>query len=456
MNTRPSEVIDPFSEASPAQPRETRHVFDVLPGGSDAALDAKSDPLADAVAAIGQREVRKPPLPWGKLAVVALLAAAAVAALVMFLFRERQPAIASETAAASGASPAVAAPSPTANAAAALTVSMTAPQSVRWADDISVSGAIAAWQEAVVSAEVSGLKLKEIAVDVGDEVKQGQVLARFDGAMMQSAVDQQRAMVDEANAHLAEAATNARRAQKLRETAAISEQDLIQFVTRAHAAEAELKSAQARLESSELNLKFTTVTAPDNGIISARTAMLGSVAGPGAELFRLVRQNRLEWRAELTGAQLLQVKIGQQAHLTLPDGSKALGTVRQVAPVLDAKSRTGIVYVELDRTQSPTARAGMFASGEIVSGERTGIAVPSAAVVLRDGHEYVFGVNEAGRVEQIKVDTGRRQGDLVEIVNGLQPNQRVIGSGAAFLNNGDPVRVVDGVATPTVDQSAGA
>jgi RND family efflux transporter MFP subunit len=329
-----------------------------------------------------------------------------------------------------------------ASTAVALTVALIAPQEIRWADEVTASGAITAWQEALVSAEVSGLRLSEINVDVGDQVKRGQVLARFDDAMMQSAVTQQRALVEQAEARLAEADAYARRAQSLRKTGAISEQDLIQFVTRDQAAEAELKSAKARLESSDLNLKFTTVVAPDDGVISARSAMLGAVAAPGAELFRLVRQNRLEWRAELTGAQLLRVSTGQRAELTLPDGSTAVGTVRQVAPVLDTKSRTGVIYVELDRTQSPSARAGMFASGVLVAGEREGIAVPASSVVLRDGHQFVFVVGADTRVEAVKVQTGRREGELVEITEGIDRSQRIVGAGASFLNSGDPVRVV--------------
>ena len=329
----------------------------------------------------------------------------------------------------------------------ALTVALITPQVIRWPDEVTASGAITAWQEALVSAEVSGLRLSQIAVDVGDQVTRGQVLARFDDAMMQSAVAQQRALVEQAEARLAEAEANARRAQSLRTSAAISEQDLIQAVTRAQAAEAELKSTRARLESANLNLKFTTVVAPDDGVISARSTMLGAVAAPGAELFRLVRQNRLEWRAELTGAQLLRVTTGQQATLTLPDGSTAVGVVRQVAPVLDSRSRTGIVYVELDRVQSPSARAGMFASGVLVAGEREGIAIPASSVVLRDGHQFVFMVGADTRVEAVKVQTGRREGELVEVTEGLEPGTRIVGTGAAFLNSGDPVRVVDTAVT---------
>ena len=323
----------------------------------------------------------------------------------------------------------------------ALTVALIAAQAMQWPDAVTANGAIAAWQEAVVSAEVSGLRIAQVLVDVGDQVRRGQVLARFDDSTMSAAAAQQEAMVAEAEAHLAEAAANATRAARLRSTGAISDQDLVQFVTRAQAARAQLDSAEARARSTRLNLQFTRVVAPDDGVVSARTAMLGAVTGPGAELFRLVRQNRLEWRAELTASQLAQVREGQTAQLQLPDGSNARGTVRQIAPVLDEKTRTAIAYVELNRDQPSGARAGMYASGSLTLGARSGMALPSSALVLRDGREYVFVVNAEHRAIQTTVTTGRRKGNMVEVLSGLKPGAPVVNAGAAFLNNGDLVRI---------------
>jgi len=449
MTTRPSEIQRPRTPLLASAQRDDRPSLDVVTGGSEPD-DYTDDTLGSDSVLSHQTPARSSRKFYWLLAAVLVAGAAGI-----WFMRDTPPASAPALAgdtAIQTANPAIATAS--SGAVAALTVSLIAPTPINWNESIVASGAIAAWQEAVVSAEVSGLRISEVAVDVGDEVNQGDVLVRFDAATMQAAVAQQRAMVDEARARLEEAATLARRAQQLRQSAAISEQDLIQSVSRAQAAQAALQSAQARLQASELNLRFTTVTAPDNGVISARSAMLGAVTGPGVELFRLVRQNRLEWRAEVTGAQLLRVTPGQKAELTLPDGSKAIGTVRQVAPVLDAKSRTGIVYVKLDRHASPAARAGMFASGTLVSGERAGFALPASAVVLRDGHEMVFRLRGDNRVEGRKIETGRRQGAMVEVISGMDSTERVVGSGAAFLNTGDPVRVVDAPVSTTSDLAA--
>jgi len=324
----------------------------------------------------------------------------------------------------------------------ALTVQVVNPVRVEWPELVKASGGIAAWQEAIVGAEVNGLRLVELQADVGDTVTKGQLLARFDDATVRAQLAQQQAAVAEARATLTEARANAERAQRMRENGALSEQNIVQYLTRASTAQAQLESAEARLTSQQLMLEYTRVVAPDDGVISARQATLGMVAGPGAELFRLVRQNRLEWRAELTAAQLARVQLGDTATVQLADGSSVAGHVRQLAPVLDATSRTGIAYVELDRDSQSHARAGMYGTGTIALGKSTALVVPSGAVALRDGYEYLFVLGPDNRVQQVKVGVGRRSGDAVEITSGVGPAESVVASGAAFLNDADTVRVV--------------
>jgi RND family efflux transporter MFP subunit len=248
---------------------------------------------------------------------------------------------------------------------------------------------------------------------------------------------------------LEEAESLATRAEQLRQRNAISEQDLIQARTRAHAAAAQRESADARLRAQRLILQYTEVTAPDDGVISSRSAMLGSVTNAGAELFRLVRQNRLEWRADLTGAQLAHVKIGYQATVTLPDDSTVTGHVRQLSPVLNAATRTGIAYVELDADQGSHARAGMYASGTIDIGASEGFELPASAVIQRDGHDYVFVVGADAEAMLVKVEVGRRRGAAVEIIAGIAPTDRCVLSGGAFLNDGDQVRIAATTAEST-------
>jgi RND family efflux transporter MFP subunit len=337
---------------------------------------------------------------------------------------------------------------------AALTVSVVRPAQVEWPEVIQASGSIAAWQEAIVGTEVSGLRLAEVLVDVGDQVTKGQLLARFDDATMLAMVEQMEAAVAEAEANVAEAEANVQRAQRLGKTGALSQQDTTQYLTRGRTAKAQIESARARLHSQKLALQYTRVVAPDDGVISARKATLGMVASPGTELFRLVRQNRLEWRAELSGAQLAEVQVGDAASVQLVDRTIASGHVRQVAPVLDESRRIGVAYVELDRDPGATttvARAGMYGTGTITLGQRAALTLPSDAIVLRDGHEYVFVLGADGRVVLTKVDVGRRFGNGVEISAGLDASQQVVAAGAAFLNDADMVRVVEPADATTTD-----
>ena len=346
----------------------------------------------------------------------------------------------------SGDAPHAPAVAPTTTASTALTVSVVRPERVEWPEVVQASGSIAAWQEAIVGAEVSALRLTELLVDVGDVVTKGQLLARFDDATVRAMVEQQEAAVAEAQANVAEAHANAERGERLGKTGALSEQNITQYVTRDRTARAQLESAKARLHNQRLALDYTRVVAPDDGVITARKATLGSVAAPGTELFRLVRQNRLEWRAELSGAQLAQVQVGDAASVQLVDGTAARGAVRQVAPVLDETTRIGIAYVELDRPAlgeaSSSARAGMYGSGTITLGQRSALTLPSDAIVQRDGHEYVFVLGADGRVALTRVSVGRRNGNDVEISDGVSVDQQVVAVGAGFLNDADRVRVV--------------
>jgi len=326
---------------------------------------------------------------------------------------------------------------------AALNVELATPQAVQWPDAIGVSGPVTAWQEAVIASEVSGLRLAEVLVNVGDAVKKGQLLARFDDETTVAELDQQKAAKVESEANLSEAEANETRARTLHKTGGISEQDLKQYETRAQTARAQIESARARLRMLELKLKYTRVVAPDDGVISSRMATVGSVANPGSELCRLVLQNRLEWRPELTAAQLALVRTGQPATLRLPDGSSVTGKVRQLAPTLDCNTRTAIAYVDLDGQGAGMARAGMYASGTIVLGKCQGLAIPGSSVVVRDGYEYVFVVGADRRAVQTRVVTRRRNGSMVEASSGIEKDHRVVIGGAAFLNDGDLVSVVE-------------
>jgi RND family efflux transporter MFP subunit len=326
----------------------------------------------------------------------------------------------------------------------ALTVTTAKPESTRLPLRLAANGNVAAWQEAVIGSESNGLRLADVKVNVGDVVKKGQVLAVFDAAPVEADLAQARAAVQEAEANAAAAQADAQRARALQSSGAMSEQQITQYVTAERTAAARMASAKATLDQQRLRLKYTQVVAPDAGVISARSATVGAVTGMGTEMFRMIRQGRLEWRAEVTAAELPRVKPGQKAVVKTASGASVQGRVRTVAPTVDAQSRVALVYVDLPPALSADAplKAGMFASGEFALGESAALTVPQQAIVVRDGFAYVFRLNADSRVSQLKVTTGRRLGDRVEVTAGLPADALVVTSGAGFLNDGDLVRQV--------------
>jgi RND family efflux transporter MFP subunit len=326
----------------------------------------------------------------------------------------------------------------------ALSVNTTQARSASLPLKIAANGNIAAWQEAIIGTEANGLRLAAVRVNVGDAVKRGQVLATFTPDLLQADVAQIRAVVAEAEAALAEATVNAKRARELQASGALSDQQINQYLTAERTAQARLDAQRAQANVQALRLRQTQVLAPDDGVISARSATVGAVLPAGTELFRMIRQGRLEWRAEVPAADMARIKPGMSVSVTPAGGEAIPGTARMVAPTVDSATRNGIVYVDL--APSRDARAGMFARGEFDIGQGQGLTLPQSAVLLRDGFSYVLRVGPDSKVSETKVAVGRRVGDRVEITSGLDANVRVVASGGGFLSDGDTVRVVDGPA----------
>lgn len=326
----------------------------------------------------------------------------------------------------------------------ALTVSTTALQSLEMNETVRASGGVFAWQEASVGAEVSGLKLERVHADVGEVVHKGQVLAVFASDSVRAELAQQGAALAEAKASFAQAQANAARARQMAASSAVSPQELLAAETTLALAQARVDASQAALEAQRIRLEKTRVLAPDSGVISARSATVGQVANAGGELFRLVRQNRVEWRAEVPAAAMLKMDKGQKAQVELPDGQRMKGQVRQVSPTLNAETRNALVYVDLPADSK--ARPGMFLSGAIVVGKSPAQVVPGSAVVVRDGTAYLMMVDAMNKVHAVKTRTGRRTESLVEVLpeGPLNPAWHVATQGAGFLNDGDLVKVSKG------------
>jgi HlyD family secretion protein len=334
-----------------------------------------------------------------------------------------------------------------------MAVSVTTPRSEQFSRTVVATGSVFAWQEAVISSEVGGYRVSQVRVDVGDKVRKGQEIVRLADELLAAELASKKAAKAQAEAQLINAESNLRRAESLDGSGAVSASEKERLRSEDLAARARVEAAASDLTAAELKLRYTRVVAPDDGIVTSRTVVVGQIAQAGGEMLRLLRQGRVEWRAEIPEGRLREVKVGQSARVTTADGLELVGKVRTVAPTIQSGTRTGLVYVDLPKPES--ARPGMFARGEIEISKSAAATLPLASVVVRDGYSYVFVVNDKQGVERRRIKTGSLRNGRVEILSGLDPTDRVVERGAGFLKDGDTIRVVESEEPPGAAASAG-
>ncbi|MDQ0325849.1 RND family efflux transporter MFP subunit [Rhodopseudomonas julia] len=322
-----------------------------------------------------------------------------------------------------------------------LAVKVVKPQREHWTRTVTALGWIVPWDEASVSTEIGGLRIEEILVDIGDRVTKGQVLARLSKDAIESELRHQEAAVGGAEAALEQASANADRARQLADASrgTLSQKDIQTALIAEKAALANLAAERANLDSERLKLARTQVRAIDDGVISEKFAALGAVPDAGAELFRLIRKNRIEWQAEVSGNDLESMAVGQNAIVA--NGRRIVGgTVRIVPPAVDRATGRATLQVDLPKDSGLTP--GTYAEGTIEVGQSAVLTVPVHAVTTRNGSSHLYRLRRDDVVEELKIDAGERRNDRIEIVSPLDTNIEVVESGGSFLFDGARVVVV--------------
>lgn len=330
----------------------------------------------------------------------------------------------------------------------AVSVARVLPQEIE--RTVLVSGPVSAWEEMQLGVEVSGLRVTALNVDVGEQVRKGQLLLQLDHRTLDSDLRQAEAGLSEADAGVTLARSNLARGTALAGGQYISASQLDELRAVRAQAEARRNTARAARDAVALRRSFADLRAPDDGIISKRLVQPGQVVAAGTELLRLIRDGRLEWRAELTADDLVRVQPGNRILLTTRDGQRVDGSVRAVSPGVDAQTRTGTVYADLPAPGG--LQPGTYLQGRIATGVGQALAVPTASVVQRDGFPTVFTVDAKNIVHRVRVRTGASADGRVEIVAGLKAGDAVVERGAGFLGDGDLVRVV--ASAPASDASS--
>ncbi|PAK94468.1 efflux transporter periplasmic adaptor subunit [Stenotrophomonas rhizophila] len=324
-------------------------------------------------------------------------------------------------------------------ASSALPISLATVQQQTMARTVLVSGPVSAYEEMQLGVEISGQRVTALPVDVGQWVKQGQVLLQLDHRTLDSELAQADASLKQAQAAQDLARMNYERSAKLAAQQLISESSLDELRANRINAEAQTATARAARDAAKLRRDFADLRAPADGLISKRLVQPGQVVSGGTELLRLIRDGRLEWRAELPEDQLTGVAVGNTVELPYA-GAVVTGRIRAVTPGVDAQTRTGTLYADLP--EPGTLKPGVYVEGRIVTGEGPVLTLPTAAIVQRDGHSYVFTVNDKQQAARLRVRTGQAVQGRTAILEGVKAGDRVVVDGAGFLGEGDRVRVV--------------
>lgn len=281
--------------------------------------------------------------------------------------------------------------------------------------------------EARVVAKVGG-EIRALLVEEGDRVRAGQVLARLDG-------DRLRLEVAQAAARLAKLERDHERQVELQKRGLVGAAALddLRF---------ELAAQRAAHEMARLQLSYTEIRAPLDGVVAERFVKVGNTIQPNDPVFRVVDPQPLVTHVHVPERELGKLSAGQLARVQVDAAGGAFdGRIVRIAPVVDAASGTFKVTLEL---ADPAGRLkpGMFARVDIVYERRAGVLqVPRTAVVDGDEGPTVF-VAKAGRAEVRRVRTGLANGPLVEIVAGIRDGDEVVVVGQNGLKAGTPVRVV--------------
>ncbi len=300
---------------------------------------------------------------------------------------------------------------------------------------------IEAHEEATVVAKVGG-EVRQIFVEEGDSVQAGQVLARLDG--------------DRLRLTLAQTDANLRKLERdYKRTLDLSEKGLVPKST-AENTKFDLDALRAQYDSARLELSYTEIRAPINGVISARKIKVGNTIGPNDPTFTVTDLDPLLAFVHVPEKEFRKIAPDQNAEVVVDalGGTRFVGTISRISPTVDPQTGTFRARVEVpDPTR--TLKPGMFARVNIVYERRQdALQLPRTAILDADGQQSVFVVAN-GKAEQRTIRTGLSNGGWIEVLDGLKGSEQVVTVGQAGLKTGTLVKIVgDGAPKPAAAVAA--
>ncbi len=336
-------------------------------------------------------------------------------------------------------------------------------------DRIVATGTIKATEEIYVQPQVEGLSIRSLEADVGDRIAADSVVARLNDdtlllqksqlvatkAKAEAALAQYQAQLTDVKSAAAEAERQYKRAQTLGKSGTLSQSSVDQAETAATSAnakvestvqaiaiaEADIKVVDSQIADIDLKLARTDVKSPVAGVIAARSAKVGAIAsGAGEPMFTVIRDGQIELVADVSETDILKMRVGQKAKVKVAGSAVSLdGSVRLISPVIDPQTRLGAVHVAIDDDEG--ARAGMYASAEIIVAEAEGVALPLSAITT-DKHGTTTRLVAGDVVKQVKIETGIQDGAFIEVKSGLKDGDVVVAKAGAFVRDGDRINPV--------------
>ncbi len=287
---------------------------------------------------------------------------------------------------------------------------------------------IEAHDEAMVVAKVGG-EVRQIYVEEGDFVQAGQVLARLDG--------------DRLRLTLAQTDANLRKLERdYKRTLDLSEKGLVSKST-AENTKYDLDALRAAYDSARLELNYTEIRAPIAGVVSARNIKVGNTISPNDPTFTVTNLDPLLAYVHVPEKEYRKIASGQGAEVVVDalGGQSFKGSISRISPTVDPQTGTFRARVEVpDPTR--TLKPGMFARVNIVYERRQdALQLPRTAILDADGQQSVYVVAD-GKAQQRVIRTGLANGGWIEVLDGLQGDEKVVTVGQAGLKTGTPVKVV--------------
>lgn len=333
-----------------------------------------------------------------------------------------------------------------AEAAAVSTVIVVKPHHGDAASELVLPGDVQAFTDAPIYARTSGY-LKRWYADIGKQVKAGEVLADIETPEVDAQYRQARADVATAAANFQLAQTTARRYQELLKTGLVAAQDVDNAQGDADAKSAQLESARQNLQRLEQLEAFNRVTAPFDGVVTARRIDVGALVNQGntsgQELFHMTATNRLRVYVQVPQAYASLIQAGTVAELSFPEhpDRRFSGKVVSTARAIDTSTRTLLTELDVDNAKGEML-AGSFAQVHLpLPFGLTSWRVPANALLFRADGLHVATVDASDHVQLMAVRVGRDFGNEIEILSGIGPDDRVIVNPADSLLSGTAVRV---------------